>query len=81
MTAPGASFARHFVYLQRRSALGQWVSIRKLVLGPRSGRIFSIARRRSPAVYRIFLTVNQAGLGYLDSQSGTQRIRARVALR
>lgn len=77
VTAPGASFARRFVYLQRRSPLGQWVSVRKLVLGPRSGRIFTIRRLRSPAVYRIFLTVNQAGLGYLDSQSGTQRLRGR----
>ena len=77
VSAPGASFFRRFVYLQRRSALGQWVSIRKLVLGPRSGRIFSISRLRGARVYRIFLTVNQAGPGYLDSQSGTQRVRGR----
>jgi plastocyanin len=77
VSAPGASFFRRFVYLQRRSPLGQWVSVRKLVLGPRSGRIFSIPRLRFPAVYRIFLTVNQAGPGYLDSNSGTQRLRAR----
>ena len=77
VSAPGASFARRFVYLQRRSPLGQWVSVRKLVLGPRSGRIFAIRRLRAAAVYRIFLTVNQAGLGFLDSQSGTQRVRGR----
>ena len=77
VSAPGASFSRRFVYLQRRSPLGQWVSVRKLVLGPRSGRIFSIPRLRVAAVYRIFLTVNQAGPGYLDSQSGTQRLRRR----
>ena len=75
--APNASFAGRFVYLQRRSALGQWVSIRKLVLGPRSGRIFTLPRLRVTAVYRIFLTVNQAGPGYLDSNSGTQRLRGR----
>jgi plastocyanin len=75
--APGASFFRRFVYLQRRSPLGQWVSVRKLVLGPRSGRIFTIPRLRVAAVYRIFLTVNQAGPGYLASQSGTQKVRAR----
>jgi plastocyanin len=77
VSAPGASFARRFVYLQRRSPLGQWVSIRKLVLGPRSGRIFAIPRLRGVRVYRVFLTVNQAGLGYLDSQSGTQKVRGR----
>ena len=77
VSAPGASFHRRFVYLQRRSPLGQWVSVRKLVLGPRSGRIFSIRRLRLRAVYRIFLTVNQAGPGYLDSHSGTQKVRGR----
>lgn len=75
--APNASFAGRFVYLQRRSALGQWVSLRKLVLGPRSGRIFTLPRLRVTAVYRIFLTVNQAGPGYLDSNSGTQKVRGR----
>lgn len=75
--APGATFAGRFVYLQRRSALGQWVSVRKLVLGPLSGRIFSIPRLRLTWTYRIFLTVNQAGPGYLDSQSGTQRLPRR----
>jgi plastocyanin len=74
---PGVSFARRFVYLQRRSPLGQWVSVRKLVLGPRSGRIFRIPRMRRPWLYRIFMTVNQAGQGYLDSASGTQRVRSR----
>ena len=77
VAAPGASFAGRFVYLQWRSPLGQWVSVRKLVLGPRSGRIFSISRLRTARVYRIFLTVNQAGPGYLDSNSGTQRVRGR----
>jgi plastocyanin len=77
VSAPGASFFRRFVYLQRRSALGQWVSVRKLVLGPRSGRIFAIPRLRLARTYRIFLTVNQAGAGYLDSASGTQRVRSR----
>jgi plastocyanin len=77
VSAPGASFFRRFVYLQRRSPLGQWVSVRKLVLGPRSGRIFAIRRLRVTAVYRVFLTVNQAGAGYLDSQSGTQKVRGR----
>jgi hypothetical protein len=75
--APGRSFAGRFVYLQRRSALGQWVSVRRLTLGPRSGRIFSVRRVRTPFTYRVFMTVNQAGEGYLDSASGTQRIRRR----
>jgi hypothetical protein len=71
------SWAGRFVYLQRRSVFGQWVTVLKLRLGPRSGRIFSIPRRRGLTTYRIFMTVNQAGAGYLDSHSGTQRLRRR----
>jgi plastocyanin len=77
VVVPGASFARRFVYLQRRSSFGQWVNVRRLMLGPRSGRIFRIPRLRTPMLYRVFMTVNQAGLGYLDSASGTQRVRRR----
>ena len=67
------SFAGRWVYLQRRSRFGQWVSIRKLTLGPRSGRLFPVPRRSG--TYRIFMTENQAGAGYLESASGTQPVR------
>jgi plastocyanin len=73
--APGASFARKLVYLQRRSPFGQWVTVRKLLLGPLSGRIFSIRRLRGVFTYRVYITVNQAGPGYLDGVSGTQTLR------
>ena len=69
------SFAGRWVYLQRRSRFGQWVSVRKLTLGPRSGRYFRVPRRNG--TYRIFMTVNQAGAGYLESWSGTQPVRRR----
>jgi plastocyanin len=73
----GTSFAGRFVYLQRRTRFGQWITVRKLRLGPRSGRVFRPPRRRGVSIYRIFLTTNQAGPGYLASQSGTQRVRRR----
>ncbi len=73
----GKSFYHRFVYLQRRSRFGQWIIVRKLKLGPRSGRVFTAPKRRGTSIYRIFLTVNQAGLGYLSSHSGTQRLRRR----
>jgi plastocyanin len=66
------SFHGRWVYLQRRNQFGQWVSIGRLALGPNSGRLF-----RTPRVagtYRIYMTVNQAGIAYLDSWSGTQRV-------
>jgi plastocyanin len=71
------SWAGHFVYLQRLSRFGQWVTSLKLKLGPKSARLFRIPRRRGVTVYRVYMTVNQAGLGYLDSHSGTQKLRRR----
>ena len=71
------SWAGHFVYLQRLSRFGQWVTTKKLKLGPKSARLFRIPRRQGVTVYRIYMTVNQAGLGYLDSHSGTQKLRRR----
>jgi plastocyanin len=69
------SFAGRWVYLQRRNEFGQWVSIRKLVLGRNSGKLFRIPR--TAGRYRIFMTVNQAGAGYLAGWSGTQTVRRR----
>jgi plastocyanin len=77
VSAADHSWAGHFVYLQRLSRFGQWVTTLKLKLGPKSARLFTIPRRRGVTVYRVAMTVNQAGLGYLDSHSGTQKIRRR----
>jgi plastocyanin len=71
------SFAGRAVYVQRKTQFGQWLSIRKLVLGRYSGKLFRLARRKGTTRYRIFMTVNQAGAGYLSSWSGTQTIRRR----
>jgi plastocyanin len=71
----GQSFAGRSVFLQRQTRFGQWVSVRKLTLGPRSGRLFKVPRRNGR--YRIFMTVNQAGPGYLASASGMLRVRHR----
>jgi plastocyanin len=76
--APVSMYHKH-LYLQRLSPLGQWVNIAALDLGPHSGRIFK------PASYlpvgeshiRVFLSVNQAGLGLLAAHSGTQTIHVR----
>jgi plastocyanin len=76
VSAPVSLWHRH-VYLQRLSPLGQWVNIAALDLGPQNGRLFR------PVAYlpvgtshiRVFLSVNQAGIGLLASHSGTQTIR------
>jgi plastocyanin len=62
------SFAGHSVYVQKRTNFGQWVNVRKLKLGPNSGRTFRMTPS-GPTRYRVFMTVNQAGAGYLASWS------------
>ena len=71
------SFAGSTVYLQRRTVFGQWVSVKRYTLGPRSGRIFKIPRRPGVFTYRIFLSTSAAGAGYVESWSGTQTVRTR----
>jgi plastocyanin len=71
------SFAGRFIYVQRRSRFGQWVTVAKLKLGALSGRLFTIKRRHGAGFdfYRVYITVNQAGSGYLDGGSGTQKLK------
>lgn len=73
----GHSFAGRSVYLQRRSAFGQWVSVVRYRLGVNSGKLFRVPKRPGVSRYRIFITINQAGAGYLESWSGTQTVRRR----
>jgi plastocyanin len=77
VSAADHSWAGHFVYLQRLSRFGQWVTTLKLKLGPKSARLFRIPRRHGLTIYRVAMTTNQAGVGYLDSHSGTQKVRRR----
>ena len=71
------SFARRTMYLQRRSKFGQWVTVEKLKLGPNSGRIFTAPHLKGTFTYRVYMTTNQAGTGYLDTWSNTVRVRYR----
>jgi plastocyanin len=73
----GRSFARRYVYLQRRSSLGQWVNRKKVVLGSSGARRFRTNLPRGRHILRVFLTTNQAGPGYLWSHSRTLVIRKR----
>jgi plastocyanin len=71
------SYAGRFVYLQRRSSFGQWVTVEKLKLGPLSGRIFKVPHRKGTFNYRVYMTTNQAGTGYLESWSNAVKVRFR----
>jgi plastocyanin len=81
VSAGAHSFAGRTVYLQRYNrAFSQWITIRSLKLGPLSGRLFKVSVRSLPRgrySFRTFLTVNQAGPGYLSAHSGSQPITRR----
>jgi plastocyanin len=78
VTANGQrSFANRVVYLQRLSRFGQWVNVRKVTLGSQSSRRFKQLMPRGTSRLRIFMTVNQAGAGYLGGMSGVLVFRRR----
>lgn len=75
----GESLAGRYVYLQRFSKLGQWISLARLTLGPKSGRLISLHAVRSMLPrgrwsVRILMTADQVGNGYLEAQSGSQPV-------
>jgi plastocyanin len=73
----GRSFAGRFVYVQRKSSLGQWVNRKKVVLGSSGARRFKMDLPRGRHILRVFMTTNQAGTGYIWSHSRTLVIRKR----
>ena len=77
----GRSFWHRHVYLQRLSQFGQWVNVAALTLGPQSGKIFKPAAYLPKGVshIRIFLSVNQAGIGLLSAHSGSQTLHPQAA--
>src|SRR3954451_8294014 len=78
IASPVSLWHRH-VTLQRLSPYGQWVTIANLALGELNGRLFrpTAYLPRGRSVIRIFLSINQAGIGLLASHSGTQSITRR----
>jgi plastocyanin len=75
----GTSFAGKTVFLQRFTLAHQWVNIRGLTLGSKSGRLISVRFVRSLIPrgrwsIRVFMPATQMGGGYLDSWSGTQPV-------
>ncbi len=73
------SFAGRTVYLQRFTLAHQWVNIRALTLGSKSGRLISVRFVKSIIPrgrwsIRVFMSASQMGGGYLDSWSGTQPV-------
>lgn len=67
----GRSLAGRWVYVQRRSSLGQWVNRKKVRLGSSGARRFQMDLPRGRHILRMFMTTNQAGTGYVWSHSRT----------
>ena len=73
-------FAGRFVQLQRRTASGRWVTIKRLRLNGRSAVIFRpvtfrAALPRGASTLRVAMSINQAGAGYLAGFSRTITFR------
>jgi hypothetical protein len=69
------SFARRGVQLQRRSATGRWITIKRIRLNVRSAKLFRATLPRGTSRLRIAMSVNQAGAGYLAGFSRTIVVR------
>lgn len=67
----GRSLAGRWVYVQRRSSLGQWVNRKKVRIGSSGARRFKMDLPRGRHILRVFMTTNQAGSGYVWSHSRT----------
>lgn len=65
------SFAGKYVQFQRRSSLGQWVTLKRMQLNANSASIFRPALPAGTSTLRVSMSVNQAGPGYLAGISRT----------
>ena len=69
------SFAARGVQLQRRSATGRWITIKRVRLNLRSAKLFRANLPRGTSRLRVAMSVNQAGAGYLAGFSRTIVVR------
>jgi plastocyanin len=68
--APAASQAGHTLYFQRLSSFGQWVTRKRVPLSGLAAAKFRASLPRGRSRVRLYMTVNQAGPGFLSSESG-----------
>ena len=71
------SMAGHKVYIQRFTRFHEWVKFRKVILNAKSSKRVRLHVRRGRYTLRAYMTVNQAGPGYLDGISRTIVYRKR----
>ena len=61
----GRSMTGKAVQIQRLSAFGQWVTVKRVVLGESSRARFRLSLPKGVSKLRVAMSVNQAGAGYL----------------
>ena len=59
------------VFIQRFTRFHQWVTMRRVVLGNNSSKLFRFKLKRGRYTLRAFIPAKQAGPGYLDGLSKT----------
>jgi plastocyanin len=69
--------AGRWIYLQRLTDAGRWVNVRRATVGLANKATFGARLPVGAFRYRAFMTVNQAGRGYLSGNSGTLLIGTR----
>jgi plastocyanin len=65
----GRSMQGKKVRVQRKTRFGEWVSIKAVVLGPKSCGRFRLSLPKGVSHLRVKMSVNQAGAGYLAGMS------------
>jgi plastocyanin len=63
------------LYVQRFTRFGQWVKMKRVILGRSSQRLFYLRLPRGTYTLRLFMSYNQVGAGYLDGFSRTVTYR------
>jgi plastocyanin len=71
------SMAGRKVYIQRFTRFHQWVTLKRVILSGNSSKRFRLHVKRGRYVLRAYMTINQAGPGYLDGMSRTIVYRKR----
>jgi plastocyanin len=69
------SFAGKLVFFQRRNALGQWISLKRITLNVNSAARFKARLPKGNSRIRVYLPQTQAGAGYLAGISAARLVR------
>ena len=69
------SLAGRKVYVQRLTRFGEWVKIRRIILGSGSKKRFFLHLKKGNYFLRVVISTNEAGAGYQEAFSNTVHIR------